>query len=182
MAVKTFTSGAILTASDTNTYLANAGLVYVTSVTVGSGVTSIPVTGCFSSTYDNYRVLYNIQSASANGNLMLQFNNATGNTYYAVGIYFGWGNTTANNYAPAVSDRFLVGTTFASDSNEGSFDVMQPNLPRKTFAQGQNCGNAFGMWVNGLENSGNVHTGFTLYPSTGNVTGGTITVYGYRKA
>jgi hypothetical protein len=29
MAIKTFTTGEVLTASDTNTYLANAGLVFV---------------------------------------------------------------------------------------------------------------------------------------------------------
>jgi hypothetical protein len=40
MAIKTFTTGEVLTASDTNTYLANSGLVYVKSQTIGSGVTA----------------------------------------------------------------------------------------------------------------------------------------------
>jgi hypothetical protein len=30
MAIKTFTSGAVLTSADTNTYLNNGGLVYIT--------------------------------------------------------------------------------------------------------------------------------------------------------
>ena len=53
MAVKTFTTGEVLTASDTNTYLANAGLVYITSTSVGTGG-SLTVSNCFSATYNNY--------------------------------------------------------------------------------------------------------------------------------
>jgi glycerol uptake facilitator-like aquaporin len=36
--------------------------------------------------------------------------------------------------------------------------------------------------MNMLEESNNQHTGFTLYPVSGTMTGGTVTVYGYRKA
>ena len=36
MAIKTFTTGEVLTAADTNTYLANSGLVYVASGTVAA--------------------------------------------------------------------------------------------------------------------------------------------------
>ena len=57
MAIKTFTTGEVLTASDTNTYLANAGLVYVTSATIGTAVSSVTVSNCFSSTYDAYRIV-----------------------------------------------------------------------------------------------------------------------------
>ena len=35
MAVKTFSTGEVLTASDTNTYLNNGGLVYITSTIFG---------------------------------------------------------------------------------------------------------------------------------------------------
>lgn len=53
MAIKTFTTGEVLTASDTNTYLANSGLVFVKSQTIGSAVTSVTVSDAFSATYDN---------------------------------------------------------------------------------------------------------------------------------
>ena len=42
MAIKTFTTGEVLTASDTNTYLANAGLVYITSTAVWLVKTVVP--------------------------------------------------------------------------------------------------------------------------------------------
>ena len=55
MAIKTFSTGEILTASDTNTYLANSGLVYVAKATLATNTTDL--VGCFSSTYDNYRIV-----------------------------------------------------------------------------------------------------------------------------
>jgi hypothetical protein len=58
MAIKTFTTGEVLTAADTNTYLANSGLVYVASTTVGTGVSSVTVSSAFNSTYDNYKIIY----------------------------------------------------------------------------------------------------------------------------
>ena len=62
MAIKTFTTGEVLTAADTNTYLANSGLVYVKSQTIGSAVSSVNVTSAFSSTYDNYVITLSMQA------------------------------------------------------------------------------------------------------------------------
>ena len=56
MAIKTFTTGEVLTAADTNTYLANSGLVLVKSQTIGTGVASVTISDAFSTTYDNYRI------------------------------------------------------------------------------------------------------------------------------
>ena len=66
MAVKTFTNEQ-LTASDTNTYLANSGLVYITSATVSGTPSSLSVPNCFSSTYDHYRIVFNGITFSASG-------------------------------------------------------------------------------------------------------------------
>ena len=65
MAVQTFTSGQVLTAADTNTYLANSGLVYVTSGTIGVAVSSVTVSSVFSSTYDSYKIVISGMSTSA---------------------------------------------------------------------------------------------------------------------
>jgi hypothetical protein len=81
MAVKTFTTGEVLTAADTNTYLANAGFVYVSSGTF-TNAASFDVTG-FSSAYDFYQLFLTIQTNAA----------ATSSTVTAV-IYSG---ATARN-------------------------------------------------------------------------------------
>jgi hypothetical protein len=58
MAIKTFTTGEVLTASDTNTYLANSGLVYIKSQTIREQLQVFRMTVAFSSdTYDNYKIL-----------------------------------------------------------------------------------------------------------------------------
>ena len=41
MAIKTFTSGAVLTAADTNTYLTNSGLVYIAQGELTSATASL---------------------------------------------------------------------------------------------------------------------------------------------
>lgn len=62
MAIKTFTTGEVLTASDTNTYLANGGLVYITATTVSAASTPA-IDGCFTSTYAHYFITYNLTSS-----------------------------------------------------------------------------------------------------------------------
>jgi hypothetical protein len=65
MAVKTFAVGELATSADVNTYLTNAGLVYVTQVSP-TAASTIAVSNCFSSTYDNYKVIVTpVISASA---------------------------------------------------------------------------------------------------------------------
>jgi len=68
MAIKTFTTGEVLTASDTNTYLANAGLVHIKTATVtnatDSGTTWRSV---FNGTYDSYRIVCHTLNAFTNG-------------------------------------------------------------------------------------------------------------------
>ena len=78
MSVKTFGSE-VLTSGDVNTYLANSGLVYVTSVNVGSGVSSVTVSSAFNSSYDNYVVQYTGGTGSANVELAVRLGSAVTN-------------------------------------------------------------------------------------------------------
>ena len=84
MAVKTFTSTA-LSSSDVNTYLANAGLVYVAHANITSGSSYTNVLGCFSATYNNYVVSYSDVTASNNGVAML-FKLLSGSTATTAGL------------------------------------------------------------------------------------------------
>ena len=184
MAVKTFTTGEVLTAADTNTYLNNGGLVYVTSVTVGSGVASVSVPSAFSSTYDNYRVVLNsiVFSNADVGVLVRPGGDTTAASYFSGGLfvkYDGSGagyliqNGDANGIHVGITDTFAHG--FA-------FDVFAPNLTQRTRAGGQSTGRLFVSIYQGYHNQATAYTSFTLLPNSGTMTGGTITVYGYRKA
>lgn len=180
MAIKTFTVSETLTASDTNTYLANAGLVYVTQVTVGSGVSSVNISNCFSSAYDNYLVTITGGTGSNTDHLLLQLSGATGSTYYTAGNYVQYTVATNNAYAPLAATTTRIGFTSPSGYST-SVTLMNPNLAKLTLMNIQ-AASFFGMAVYaGVETGTAQHTGFTISPNAGTLTGGAITVYGYRK-
>lgn len=182
MAIKTFTTGEVLTASDTNTYLANAGLVYVTSTTVGSAVSSVTISNCFSSTYDNYRILVNGGTASANNNLIMTLNGAA--TGYYGALIYGLSTGTAPLLAAAnnAASWPFMGYHTTGSGIITAIELLGPNLAKQTVISSvyYNTGGN-GTFTGTLDNT-TQHTGFTLTPTTGTLTGGTITVYGYRKA
>jgi hypothetical protein len=66
MAIKTFTTGEVLTAADTNTFLANAGLDYVSGASF-SNVTTADVTG-FTTAYGTFRLVLNVTRHAGSGN------------------------------------------------------------------------------------------------------------------
>ena len=181
MAIKTFTAGSVLTASDTNTFLANSGLVYVKSQTIGNGVFSVTVTDAFSSTYDNYLIQVSGGSASAGCVLGLRLGaDVTGYRYQF--IYGDWAGT-------ALADGTTVGTLFQyvgganTDGIHMNCTVNSPNLAKGTrvVADGVLPANYSG-FMGGYKPTTTQYTSFIIVPSTGSLTGGTITVYGYRKA
>jgi hypothetical protein len=184
MAIKTFTTGEVLTAADTNTYLANSGLVYIKSQTVGSGVGSVTVSDAFSSTYDNYLIQTTsiVGSTAANFGLKL---GATATGYYfglnyqtlgvAGGAFFQASNTSSFAYAGAIT---AVGSSM-------NIEVFNPFAAQRTGCRGVYleflAGGSLGGLTGFLDNTTS-YTAFTLTPGSGTITGGTITVYGYRKA
>jgi hypothetical protein len=184
MAIKTFTTGEVLTASDTNTYLANSGLVYVTSVTVGSAVASVTVTGAFNSSFENYKIIWSGGNASTanNGRLTL---GASATGYYA-SLIFSRPNTTAITAVPE-SNTAYFGLAVLGNSNgiATSMELFQPFSANKTVISSlvveTDPGGAIGTY-SGFHNVASSFSAFTITASAGTFTGGTITVYGYRKA
>ena len=87
MAVKTFTAGETATAADTNTYLANSGLVYIKEQTIGNGVGSVTVSNAFSATYDNYVININVTTSSASVGALKLSLDGSGDEYYATLVY-----------------------------------------------------------------------------------------------
>ena len=182
MATKQFLTGEVLTASDTNTYLANSGLVFVKSQTVGTGVPNVTVTNAFSADYDSYRIIYSGGSQSTPGDIRMTLG-ATVLNYFSVIIYATWagvtGTTPGNNifYWNVGSGR--------TAGNSVCIDIHKPFATDETWFNGAYIGIDTGSvagTVNGFLNNTTSYTGFTLTPSAGTMTGGTITVYGYRKA
>jgi hypothetical protein len=185
MAIKTFTTGEVLTSSDTNTYLANSGLVYISTTTLSGSTTT--VANCFSSTFDNYLVVVNDLVTAANCTLLMQF--ATGSTdattnysrqrLYAQLAVVGGSGSTGNT-------SLGVGFGTTSNANFLKIEVSQPNLARKTFTIAhenyQDTSQPNIDYNHGLLNTTTQYTGFVLTPSGTTFSSGTLRVYGYRQA
>jgi hypothetical protein len=180
MAIKTFTTGEVLTAADTNTYLANSGLVYVTSATAGSAVSTLTVSNCFSATYDNYRIVISGGTASASGNNMnFQFSGITGSDYQTAGFFMTYGTPTVSAFASAQITTWLIG--FFGLNNTGvTMDVISP-FASKWKGMSTASPLTYNYSFTGQCSSTTSATGFTLTPAAGTFTGQTVTVYGYRK-
>ena len=188
MAVKTFSTGEVLTASDTNTYLNNGGLVYVTSTTIPVSPVStyIEITNCFSSTYDNYRIVVSGGVASTNLDFYLTLGSSvTG--YYGGVIYYGYtsGSGTPGAVAQNNASEWRYVANAGTTNSGGIIDLIGPFLAKPTgMMTNYPVFNTNGSVVssNGFHNVATSYTGFKLTCSTGNCNSVTVTVYGYRKA
>lgn len=183
MAVKTFTTGEVLTAADTNTYLNNGGLVYISGTTIGTTVSSVVVSNCFSSTYDNYRIVIDINSQSADGYARIQYNNDTTANYYDSEMEMGYAATTVTGVNAQAQTVARIGRYVSALAEAHiSLDVFTPYASKRTWAHGQSSAPGYFWTTSHQSATTNSNTGFTLSPSTGTWTGGIVRVYGYRQA
>jgi hypothetical protein len=180
IAIKTFSDGVSLPASDINTYLTNAGLVYVSSTTVGTAVATVTVSNAFSSTYDSYKIIYTGGTGTGVINMYL---GASLVSYSNVLVY---GNTYAAPTPGGIGASASTNWQYVGwcDANICSFnmEISSPNLAKYTtftsagYAGATNAGSGAGIHA-----VATAYTSFTLFGAS-TFTGGTITVYGYRKA
>ena len=156
MAIKTFTTGEVLTAADTNTYLANSGLEYVAGASF-SGVTSFDITG-FTSSYLFYEVRVSVSSSTGCGVSCVLYSGATArNTNYYGGItYVAFNGTTG---------------VYSTSANSGNFYLSDVNPSPPTFWTGQLTGvgqNQFNIVTRSFDNANSMATtgGFSNYATT----------------
>ena len=158
------------------------GLEFIKSQTVGSAVTSVTVSDAFSATYDNYKIVINGGTTSAQTSISFTLGSST-NTYYGNYIYayyFGGGPfaATINNssnfiYAGGADINYINCNIELQNPFQAKFTAIQA----LTVCYANNRGSAYGE-----HETASSYSAFTLAPYTGTLTGGTITVYGYRKA
>ena len=182
MSVKTFTTE-VLTSADTNTYLTNSGLVYVTSATIGTTVSSVTVSNAFSATYDNYVIMISGGVASTDLNLQLKLG-STATGYYYGGMYAKY-DGTASAFAAVANNTFFDLGYASTNALSGKGELDSPFLAKRTVLRSIATGTSTTYYMNnyaGFLNDATSYTAFTVTPTPGTITGGTITVYGYRKA
>jgi hypothetical protein len=159
----------------------------VSSVSLGSNASPI-----FSSTYDNYRIVFDTGSstdAARTISLRMRANTTDDSTLFYSHANSGIDATgTAQNSSGASQSSSLIVSSahFGGSRVVATFDLVNPFIAEQTFGVGIN---------RGILSSGNlIHqsfsfqnanftsfNGFTLLNSAGNFTNGRISVYGYGK-
>jgi hypothetical protein len=164
------------------------GLVFITSSTFSASAAA-NINSCFSSTYQNYRVMIDIDSASAsNTQLALKFRASGTNSsesYYTWGIEPNAGSDTIFVARGANISNGIVGYQGANGT-KASIDVFDPFATQRTF---YNCNyssltaaplNIVG-FSNGCHNNTSSYDGISIIASSGDITG-TIRIYGYANS
>ena len=189
MPLTTYTAGEVLTAASLNANLSFAasspagGLTLIKTQTIGTTVSSVEVTGAFSSTYENYKIVVSGGVGSTGNNLLLQLG-ATTTGYYAGETGVVYSSAAANLESKNNGDSFRVGA-FSTNNIGANFELFTPNVAKNTFIYGFRAvpsTSSVGMIYAGYLNDSTQYTAFTLITGGGTLTGGTIRVYGYANS
>jgi len=161
------------------------GLRLVKSQTIGSGVSSVSVTGAFSSTYENYFITVTGLTASVGGGVCIFSFEDSGGTALTTGNYnstsyiiMGTG-TSVLAASSANGGGLECGSLQATYLNSFGFNIYAPNTTgykRSTYISGDLNYHRAG---SGYCNNATQFTRFRLFNGSGGTfTGGTIRVYG----
>ena len=161
----------------------SGGLTLISATTIGTAVSSVTVTGAFSSTYDNYLVTVTGGVCSVDSYLKLTLGSTTANYYYGVsGVSFAGvqSNSNGNNVA------FMFAGTCDTSGINGQITIMRPEKTDETnfyvnIASPRTTGGV-AYAGGGLLSDSTSYTAFTLTPNAGTLTGGNIRVYGFQNS
>lgn len=163
------------------------GLELVKTQTIGTSVATVTVSNCFSSTYDNYRILVSGGSASATSDAFFYLGNENSNSYYSAIVYNGYPSTGVASVISA-NNSSSSGTCMAYSSNGYNLDMtlFNPNVASRTswVFESSTMATTGNRWSGGgFLNTATQHTSITfITQSSHTLTGGTIRVYGYRNS
>ena len=178
-------------AIDATVFASSPGLVKI-NTTSFSAVASQSFNNVFSATYNNYRIVAQFSSPSADANLRLRYRKA------------GTDNSAASSYFGMFSRASAAGTTGVLNTNGEtslslitldlanpervygfSYDVLNPFVSSFTALIGNGTGieldssNFYGFSGASHHRVTDSFDGFTIFPASGNITG-SVSVYGYN--
>jgi hypothetical protein len=181
MPVPDFSPGEVLTAAAMD----SIGFWLVKSQTIGTSVSSVDITSCFNSSYDNYKISFSGVACSAN--MSIVFTLLSGTTPVTA-------NWLGTEYFTSVGATTMTGQlsngagagTFCSAGTVTSgvssvMEIQSPFLAQQTRFQASFGDSAFFRSGFGLHTLATSYDGFRITASSGSMTGGTISVFGYRK-
>lgn len=160
---------------------ASSGLTLVSATTIGTTVSSVTVSSAFSATYDNYKIIISGGVGSAGANLGLQLGSTT-TAYYHCLIYGAYAGVSVLQLTVNNGSSFSRAGTGSTDFLSLNVDISNPFLSKFTYMQNNYIFSDSSGFGAGYQGSTTSFTAFTITPSTGTLTGGTIRVYGYANS
>jgi hypothetical protein len=160
------------------------GLTFIKSQVIGTTVASVNVTGAFSATYDAYKIIVTGGISSATVNLGVSLG-ATATGYYAGYVDVGYASSTVGGFGNNNTASWtVVGYGTATSVLNLNVDIQNPfsakNTTFQTFTAMSTTGAGSRYGAGYLANTTS-YTDFTITPSSGTLTGGTVRVYGYNN-
>jgi len=160
------------------------GLTFIKAQTIGTAVSTVTVTGAFSTTNDNYLITIIGGSASTNStDINIKFGSAT-TGYKFVGYYMVTTSATMNTYANNAAGNIACGGGSANGMASNIY-VMSPFLSARTAVISQTAMTHSDMYRQeyaGFLDDSTSYTSFIIAAAGTTLTGGTIRVYGYQKS
>lgn len=173
----------LATSIDTTAAASFGGGLVKINTTSFTNVASQSINDVFSSTYQNYLITGVVKNTA--GDAALQFRLRVSSTdstanYDRATWYYTWANPTVwNNYVSSTggAEQPIGGHT----TTNGFFhlNVSSPNIADRTTFWGGTSSTAHFL-SGGTHTSATAYTGFTIYPSSNNMTG-YVTVFGVKK-
>ena len=186
-------AGQVLTisAAGTSTWSTptGAGLVLINTTTFSGATTVSFANDTFTTTYDNYRILFNISASSGaptvNFRMRLSGTDATTNAYSFSGYQASAASLANDSAVSQTSAKLCEVNNLYVNFSYLSWDLFSPKLavPTKytSMTFGGSTGGAYeGYSLSGIHDLNTAYDSLSVIPSTGTITG-SYAIYGYSK-
>jgi len=157
-----------------------SGLTLISATTIGTTVSSFTISNAFSATYDNYRVTYSGGVASAGVDLQMTLGSTTAAYFLALG-YVPWAGGVSNITSNNASSWGYVGGASVKFGYINA-DIFRPFASDETVIAFVGANDSNSQFGGGYLNNTTSYTAFTVTPSSGTLTGGTVRVFGYQNS
>ena len=167
-----------------------SALIYVGGASF-SASSSQSLNNVFTSTYQNYLVVTNIDSSSTNLNIFYRMRaSGTDSTasYYSNRLYndLGTGGTTWGSQSVSNGANWHIQDANGSNSFGFAFELFNPQQAKNTTFQAGSSGSRYGTafyqsFTGGVHAVATSYDGITIFPSSGTITGN-IRIYGIANS
>lgn len=155
------------------------GLAHITTSTF-TGSSAVNIDNCFTSTYANYRILFQAICSAGNPTVTVRMRAAssdnTAASYTRRGYY---GGVTAANVNTTGATSWSMAVLSTTSPGLIGMDLYSPALTAYTLYQASVYDSTgYGIFIQGEHQVSSPFDGFSLTPASGTMTG-TVRVYGY---